>query len=61
MVSAIDSAGASRTYRTKPLISARFVAASLVCLEFLALAATAPIAGGAYYIAYYGGLPDVIF
>ncbi len=61
MVSATDVAGALRSYQTKPLIPARLVAAALAGFEFLVLAGTAPIAGGAYYIAYYGGLPDIIF
>ena len=55
MVSVTDVAGGLRSYQAKPLIPARLVALALACLEFLALAAAAPIAGGAYYIAYYGG------
>ncbi len=61
MVSATDIAGAGHTYRAKPIIPARVAAVALACLEFLALTGTAPVAGSAYYLAYYGELPDIVF
>jgi Undecaprenyl-phosphate glucose phosphotransferase len=61
MVSATDVAGAGRSYQARPFIPARLVAAALAGLELLALAGTAPVAGSAYYIAYYGGFPDLVF
>ena len=61
MVSATDVAGATRSYGAKPLIPARLVAATLACLEFLAIAGTAPVSGNAYYLAYYGAPADFIF
>ena len=61
MVSATDSAGALRSYQAKPLIPARFVAATLAFLELLAVAAAAPTAGSAYNVAYYGALPDIAY
>ncbi len=61
MVSATDVAGAVHSYQAKPHIPARLVAAALACVELLALAATAPVAGGAYFLAYYGAPPDIVF
>ncbi len=61
MVSATDVAGAIHTYRAKPLVPTRLVAVVLACLEFLAVTGSAPLAGGAYNLAYYGALPELIF
>ncbi len=60
MVSVTDVAGASRSYPAKPFVPARLAAAALGCCEFLALAAMAAIAGGAYNLAYYGDIPDMV-
>ncbi len=60
MVSASDIAVEGRAYQAKPFIPARLVAAALAGLEMLALAGTAPIAGGIYTVAYYGNLPDLL-
>ena len=62
MVSASEVASEGRAYQqAKPFVPARLVAMAIAGLELLAIVGTTPVASSIYNLAYYGGLPDLVF